>query len=127
MVKASVIERRIRTGFTLVELLVVIAIIGILIGLAIPAVMSIRAAARRVHCANHVRQIGLAMTNYHNAIRRYPAGQLFKANTHPSSPIPEPGFELTSAWITLLPFIEQTNLFDQIDPDAPSPPNAWVA
>ena len=56
-----------RNGFTLVELLVVIAIIGILIGLLLPAVQAAREAARRAQCANNLKQIGLAVHNFHQA------------------------------------------------------------
>ncbi len=96
------------TGFTLVELLVVIAIIGILIGMLLPAVQQIREAARRIQCANQLRQQALAALNYESAHMHFPAGAEFPSNT------------MWSAF--LLPFMEQGNLFRSVDLDGPWSP-----
>lgn len=97
---------RFRRGFTLVELLVVIAIIGVLVGLLLPAVQAAREAARRMSCTNNLKQIGLAMHNYHDTHSRFPLGS----------------FNLREAWpangtnwrALILPFIEQSTVHDQL-------------
>ncbi|WP_372721290.1 DUF1559 domain-containing protein [Novipirellula sp.] len=72
--KANTRGRSANQGFTLVELLVVIAIIGVLVGLLLPAVQAAREAARRMSCSNNMKQLGLALHNYHDTFRIYPYG-----------------------------------------------------
>lgn len=98
-----------RTGFTLVELLVVIAIIGILIALLLPAVQAAREAARRIHCANLTKQIGVALHNYHAAMGSFPPGGVSRptGNRYDSG-----GF---SYMVAILPYIEQDSYYDKIN------------
>ncbi len=104
--------RRLRHAFTLVELLVVIAIIGILVALLLPAVQAAREAARRASCKNNLKQIGLALHNYHDTMGRFPMGWigLDRATNQPLAE-GEPGW----GWAAFtLPYLEQVNLSDNL-------------
>ena len=98
-----------RQGFTLIELLVVIAIIAVLIALLLPAVQSAREAARRAQCTNNLKQIALALHNYHTAIGTFPTGSI---------PGPSYGITPTYGWATwgplalMLPYLEQGPLYN---------------
>ncbi|MEE2825089.1 MAG: DUF1559 domain-containing protein [Planctomycetota bacterium] len=101
------------SGFTLVELLVVIAIIGILIGMLLPAVQAVRAAARRTACANNVRQIALAVHNYESANQVFPVNQIGPGVFDSDLGGNRTGYY---SWLVpLLPYIEQNNLHDSFD------------
>ncbi|MCA9249310.1 MAG: DUF1559 domain-containing protein [Planctomycetales bacterium] len=98
-------------GFTLVELLVVIAIIGVLVALLLPAVQSAREAARRTQCTNNLKQIGLALQNYHAALSVFPSGYIANSGTHSQRTVEE-GW----GWhVLIMPYMEQTGLYDQLE------------
>ncbi|MCA9130872.1 MAG: DUF1559 domain-containing protein [Planctomycetales bacterium] len=110
------LNRSSRHAFTLVELLVVIAIIGILVGLLLPAVQAAREAARRMQCSNNMKQMGLALHNYESAYKRLPVaiwGENRNNNFNgTSSAFDDDGY----GWmVSILPFVEQTNLYNQLD------------
>jgi prepilin-type N-terminal cleavage/methylation domain-containing protein/prepilin-type processing-associated H-X9-DG protein len=94
-----------RAGFTLIELLVVIAIISVLIGLLVPAVQKVRESAARAQCQNNLKQIGVALHNYHGTYKVFPQGR-----GDPFGPT-SPGGPLYS----ILPFIEQDPVYNQIN------------
>lgn len=95
-----------RSGFTLIELLVVIAIIAILIALLLPAVQQAREAARRTQCKNNLKQVGLAMHNYHDTHNTFPPGNL------PNSPLNNHG---PTAWVHILPYVDQAPQYNRIN------------
>jgi prepilin-type N-terminal cleavage/methylation domain-containing protein/prepilin-type processing-associated H-X9-DG protein len=100
-----------REGFTLVELLVVIAIIGVLVALLLPAVQAAREAARRTQCTNNIRQLGLAVHNFHDVNQVFPASQDQWVNSK--------GATIGCSWHTrILPFIEQQAVYQLYNFDA---------
>ncbi len=110
------------SGFTLVELLVVIAIIGVMVGLLLPAVQSAREAARRMSCSNNLKNIGLALHNYHDTHNKFPIGHDYRGDFDGNRLNAEGGSGF--GWATgLLHFIEQGNQFDRFDPRYPAGEN----
>ncbi len=121
------------SGFTLIELLVVIAIIGILVALLLPAVQSARESARMVQCTNKLKQIGLALHNYHSAFRAFPAGRLKYDHTRRGQPVSSQYTNYSTmnviTWygnrpvhLAILPYLEQGALYDLVDMTATSSP-----
>src|SRR6266571_3268658 len=101
-----------RIGFTLIELLVVIAIIGVLIALLVPAVQKVREAANRAQCTNNLKQIGLAVHNFHDTYQRFPQGG---GDPGGENPAVRPFY---FSWtFHIYPFIEQDNLYKLVPRD----------
>ena len=100
------------SAFTLIELLVVIAIIGVLIALLLPAVQSAREAARRSSCTNNLKQIGLALTNYHDQQGAYPIGWQYFSASDPGWTAPSKRWTM---WASILPQMEQSPVFNAIN------------
>jgi len=132
--RSSVVSKvRVARGFTLVELLVVIAIIGILIAMLLPAVQSVREAARRISCTNNQRQVGIAIANYQSANQEYPAlgvgtfiGGSYRAPLDPANPAHNPGSR-TAVWpwtVFVLPFMDADSQFEVLNPSS-TPMPAW--
>ena len=101
-------------GFTLIELLVVIAIIGILIGLLLPAVNAAREAARRMQCANNLKQIGLALLNFEGNYGAFPSAFRQFHTADPAAPSGT-GTYGPSAFVLILPYLEYSSVLKQID------------
>ncbi|MFZ5831736.1 MAG: DUF1559 domain-containing protein [Planctomycetota bacterium] len=98
-----------RRGFTLIELLVVISIIGVLVGLMLPAVQAARESARRLQCANHLKQMALAVHNYHDANRCFPPGGITRGES-------EAYVKTSVNWaIEILPYLDLQSLYQQYD------------
>ena len=102
-----------KSGFTLIELLVVIAIIAVLIALLLPAVQSAREAARRIQCTNNLKQLGIALHNYHSAVGTFPVGYIVPGPNAPLISFPD-----HYAWSVLAqmsPYLEQANIYNSIN------------
>ncbi len=108
--------RTARSAFTLIELLVVIAIIGVLVSLLLPAVQSAREAARRAQCVNNLKQIGIAMQNYHGAVGKFPIGSqtevTIPSNDSCAGDLQSRGHTL---FTLLLPYIEQNAVYNSVN------------
>ena len=115
-----------RPGFTLIELLVVIAIIGVLIGLLLPAVQKVREAANRSTCANHLKQLGLALHNYESANGRFPSAYVRTTGSQSGTAYgiryPDDNWNGSTGWAwgtLILPYVEQAGLYASLNLNLP--------
>src|SRR5437763_11642403 len=107
------IRKKLFRAFTLIELLVVIAIIAILIALLLPAVQKVREAANRMKCSNNLKQLGIALHNYHDAQKTLPAGyQNLVTAQYPALPASRFRWSFIAR---LTPYLEQTNIYNSLD------------
>ena len=121
-------------GFTLIELLVVIAIIAVLIALLLPAVQQAREAARRSQCKNNLKQLGLAMHNYHEVTNKFPPGNLYAGAgaSHPRQGGAYGNWASTSpgaSWgwaLHILPYVEAANVYNKVDVNSPPYTSNWA-
>lgn len=111
-----------RCGFTLIELLVVIAVIAVLVAILLPAVQQAREAARRSTCKNNLKQLGIALHNYHDTHKVFPPGQFQR----PSGSLGPSPLVKRYCWMQMiLPFIEQSALYDKISPNFGGTLQTW--
>src|SRR3954468_12787387 len=119
-----------RRGFTLIELLVVLAIIRVLISLLLPALQAAREAARRAQCTNNLKQVGIALHNYHSALNSFPVGFLFPGRPNPggSSPLGIPDLHWRwSVLAQLTPYMEQSAVYNAVNFDWPIAPGTGAS
>jgi prepilin-type N-terminal cleavage/methylation domain-containing protein/prepilin-type processing-associated H-X9-DG protein len=120
-----------RQGFTLIELLVVIAIIAVLIGLLLPAVQKVREAANRMQCSNNLKQMGVALHNYHDTYGIFPPAKINSGSagkyTAATSFYPDKPYVYNhTGFVLMLPYLEQDNLYKQYDFAYPSSTSNWA-
>ena len=104
-----------KRGFTLIELLVVIAIIAILIALLLPAVQQAREAARRSQCRNNLKQLGLALMNYHESYNVFPPSYINGGEVRSYGYLPYGQIKNHTGYLLLLPYIDQQPMYNAID------------
>jgi prepilin-type N-terminal cleavage/methylation domain-containing protein/prepilin-type processing-associated H-X9-DG protein len=116
---------RFRSGFTLIELLVVIAIIGVLVSLLLPAVQNAREAARRAQCINNVKQMGIALHNYHSALNAFPPAKIYSGSCNAANGGPDGKVLNTTGFTMMLNYLEQSTLYNAYNFSQASSASAW--